>query len=122
MDAQTIAETLDLKKNGTGWRGPCPVCGGSAKATKFSIADGRNGAPIVKCFAGCTFEQISAELRERGLWPEAKPFQREQARRNKSARDISHSETVLMLAEGAGCRSLCPVARSLRLTETALRG
>ena len=100
MDAQTIAETLDLKKNGTGWRGPCPVCGGSAKATKFSIADGRNGAPIVKCFAGCTFEQISAELRERGLWPEAKPFQREQARRNKSARDISHSETVLMLAEG----------------------
>ena len=39
MNAESIAESLDLKRNGTGWRGPCPVCGGSDKSQKFVIRD-----------------------------------------------------------------------------------
>ena len=100
VDAETIADALDLKRNGKGWRGPCPVCGGSDKSNKFSLKDGDNG-PLVYCFSGCTFESISSELRSRGLWSEATSYQCEQARRKNSARDIDHAETVLFLAESA---------------------
>ena len=72
MDASIIAEALALKRNGNGWRGPCPVCGGSDKASKFSIRDGDMGGVIVWCFAGCSQQSIIGELKSRNLWPARK--------------------------------------------------
>ena len=110
MNAQAIAEALELKRNGKGWRGPCPVCGGDNRSTKFSIKDGDNGTPLVKCFAGCTFKQLSGELRSRGLWQNGTPYQYEKSRREKTKRDIEHAGTILMIAESdrAAGRTLSP--------------
>jgi hypothetical protein len=70
--AASIAEALQLNRNGNGWRGPCPVCGGSDKASKFSIRDGDMGGVIVWCFAGCSQQSIIGELKGRNLWPARK--------------------------------------------------
>ena len=49
----------------------------------LSIGPGTKQPVLLKCFAGCTFEQITAKLRERRLWPvphgeSAAPAQRPQ--------------------------------------------
>ena len=59
MDASCIAESLDLKRNGNGWRGPCPVCGGSDKSQKFVIRDDGDHV-LVHCFAGCDQDMPSS--------------------------------------------------------------
>ena len=43
---ETIGHTI--RKTITGWRGPCPLCGGSARATKFTISRDGN---VAKCHA-----------------------------------------------------------------------
>ena len=35
----------------------------------LSIGPGTKQPVLLKCFAGCTFEQITAKLRGMGLWP-----------------------------------------------------
>lgn len=67
MDVQTheLAENLGLKKTGRGWRGECPVHGGSS----FTLNE-INGRPVWKCWTGCTQSDVLIELRRRGLWPE----------------------------------------------------
>ena len=108
MDASTIAESLDLRRNGTGWRGPCPVCGGSDKASKFSIRDGDMGGVIVWCFAGCTQREIIRELKSRDLWPSRKalvsPEEKHSVGQKKSRAAIeaalSHELVVLNMIVG----------------------
>ena len=108
MDASYIAESLDLKRNGNGWRGPCPVCGGSDKASKFSIRDGDMGGVIVWCFAGCSQQSIIGELKARNLWPLRKslvsPQEKHSASQKKSRAAIeaalSHELVVLNMIVG----------------------
>ena len=57
IDAPFIAESLDLKRYGQGWRGPCPVCGGSDKAKKLVIREDGDHV-LVHCFAGCDQDSI----------------------------------------------------------------
>ena len=108
MDASSIAESLNLRRNGNGWRGPCPVCGGSDKSSKFSIRDGDMGGVIVWCFAGCTQREIIKELKSRNLWPLRKslvsPQEKYSASHKKSTAAIeaalSHELVVLNMIVG----------------------
>jgi len=65
MIALDIAAALALRRMGTGWRGPCPVHGG----TSFTLAE-KDGKPLFTCWHGCDRAAILSELRRRGLWPE----------------------------------------------------
>ena len=122
MDAQTIAEALELRRYGESWCGPCPCCGGGKGSTKFSVKDGNNGTPLVHCFGGCTFEALNADLRRRGLWPNGTPYQYEKSRRNKTQRDIEHAETILMLAQiDRGCLVQDRILRNTLETQRLLR-
>ena len=108
MNAEYIAEAIGLKRTGAGWRGPCPVCGGSDKASKFSVRDGDMGGVIVWCFAGCSQKSIIGELKSRNLWPLRKslvsPQERHAASRKKSRASIeaalSHELVVLNMIVG----------------------
>jgi phage/plasmid primase-like uncharacterized protein len=67
MNAEAIAAALQLRHIGRGWRGGCPLCGGSKR---FQVREGDGGAVLVWCFAGCGTKELIAELQRRGLWPE----------------------------------------------------
>ena len=69
MNAVTL--TRALKKGH--WHGRygtalCPAH--SDKTPSLSISDGNNGAPIVKCFAGCPQAAVIDALDRLGLWPD----------------------------------------------------
>ncbi|MCC7176068.1 MAG: hypothetical protein IT159_12800 [Bryobacterales bacterium] len=66
MTAATIARELGLKRAGSGWRGSCPVCGGT---NRFELKQGRS-AVLLTCWRGCRRDDLLAELRRRGLLPE----------------------------------------------------
>lgn len=43
------------------WRAICPSCGGT-NASKLSVGVGDNGAILLRCWAGCSVEQIAGAL------------------------------------------------------------
>ena len=61
MNAHDLSNALDLRPDGNSFRGPCPVCGGSDKATKFCLSE-RDGTVMFKCFDGCSQQEIIDEL------------------------------------------------------------
>jgi hypothetical protein len=64
MNARDIAAALGhARREGRDWRVDCPVHGGHS----LTIADGRDGKLIVKCFGGCEWGEIFGELRALGL-------------------------------------------------------
>jgi hypothetical protein len=66
VPVKAIAGALGLRRIGTAWRGPCPLCGGHKR---FQLREGRSG-PLVYCWGGCSGRDLLAELRRRGLLPE----------------------------------------------------
>lgn len=71
MSAQQIASALRGKRHGNGWLVSCPCpnhgSGRGDRNPSLSIMDGEGGRLLLKCFAGCEFEDILDELRGRGL-------------------------------------------------------
>ncbi len=70
MQIQDILERLEgVKKAGPGrWMARC--CGHDDRNPSLSIREGENGRPLLKCFAGCSYEHLAAILginRERQL-------------------------------------------------------
>ena len=64
MNARGIAAALgNAQREGHGWRARCPVHGGKS----LTLADGRDGKLLVKCFGGCEWRDIFSELRNLGL-------------------------------------------------------
>src|SRR5581483_227763 len=63
MNLPEIALRLALRRSGTQWRGRCMLCGKNA----LSLAEGRSGALLVHCFAGCEPAALLGELRQRGF-------------------------------------------------------
>ncbi len=57
MTPEQIAVRLHGKKTPNGWECRCPAH--DDKDASLSISEGSNGKTIVKCFAGCSFEQIT---------------------------------------------------------------
>jgi len=85
FDAATIAGALGGRRSGNGWLCTCPAH--EDHRPSLSISDGRNGFPVVFCFAGCEQGSVIGALRARGLWvtPE-----RSTASRNGSTEFRSH--------------------------------
>jgi RecA-family ATPase/5S rRNA maturation endonuclease (ribonuclease M5) len=68
--AEILAKALGGHKSGAGWMARCP-CHDDSTAS-LSINDGRSGAPVVRCHAGCSQADVIGALEARGLW-ERKP-------------------------------------------------
>jgi len=106
MDAEAVAIALDLKRAGKGWRGPCPCCGGSGRAGKFSLSENRAGRLLWHCFAGCGQDDIRAVLVDRGLLDR----ERENKPRPRWSRDEAETAAYLLLAADAALRAGDPAA------------
>lgn len=65
MTAEQIAKALGARRIGHGWRGPCPIHGGSS----FTLEE-KEGKILFHCWAGCDRKELLAQLRRLGLWPE----------------------------------------------------
>lgn len=103
MDAATIADALDLKRYGGSWRGPCPACGGSEKATKFVVK--QDGDTVLVHCHDCQDQlSIIRELRARGLWPDATPEQRQRYRTYKRQQEVESSRMWYLIADSAVAR------------------
>ena len=64
MTAAEIAEALGRpSREGRSYRCQCPVHGGRS----LIVADGISGRLLVKCWAGCDFRDVFAQLRHRGF-------------------------------------------------------
>ena len=64
-DAATIGQALEGRQRGDTWHCRCPVHNGSKR--NFYVTQGRDRV-LLYCFAGCSFEELSYELKARGLW------------------------------------------------------
>ena len=71
MNAARIGLALGGKKNGGGWLVSCPCPnhgnGRGDRNPSLSVSDGDDGRLLVRCFAGCTFEDVMDQFRHRGL-------------------------------------------------------
>ena len=63
----------------------------------LSVTD-KNGKILVRCFAGCTQDEVIGALRDLGLWHSASRYQLERRKRNELKNDISHHQQMLLLA------------------------
>jgi putative DNA primase/helicase len=78
--AAALAEALGGVPEGRGrFRAPCPVHGGRS----LQIRDG-NSKLLLRCWGGCTFEEVTAALREQGIGSLAPDCQRVSATVNGS--------------------------------------
>lgn len=66
-----IAHKLDARPNGEGYIACCPAH--DDRNPSFTMDEGRNKAGdkiiLLNCFAGCSFEEITNELINMGVWP-----------------------------------------------------
>jgi len=71
MNAERIGVALKGRRNGKGWLVSCP-CPNHGKGygdrnPSLSVSDGDGDRILMRCFAGCEFDEIMSELRGRGL-------------------------------------------------------
>ena len=65
------------------------------RTPSFTASD-KNGKILVKCFAGCTQDEVIGALRDLGLWHSASRYQLERRKRSKLVEDIrSHYQIFL---------------------------
>lgn len=68
FDPGFVANRLGkAKRSGKGWVCLCPAH--DDHHTSLSIGVGPDGKPLVRCFAGCSQQQVIGVLRSRDLWP-----------------------------------------------------
>ncbi len=63
--AREIAAGLGGRKSGQGWTAKCPAR--DDRTPSLSICE-RGGKVLVKCWTGCSQQEVIAALRARGLW------------------------------------------------------
>ena len=82
------------------WRGVyrfsacCPAH--DDRSPSLSVSDS-NGKILVRCFAGCTQEEVIGALRDLGLWHSASRDQLERRKRAELKKDIRHHQQILGL-------------------------
>ncbi len=80
MNAQQIGIALKGRRNGNGWLVSCPCpnhgSGRGDRNPSLSVTDGDDDRLLLRCFAGCEFEDIVGELRARGLADRDRPERR----------------------------------------------
>ncbi len=62
----------------------------------FSVSD-NNGKILLKCFAGCTQDQVINALRDSGLWHTASRDQINRRKRSELKNNIRHHQQILLL-------------------------
>jgi AAA domain/Domain of unknown function (DUF6371) len=68
IDAQAIADSLGTpKRSGRGFMVRCPAH--EDNKPSLYVADGSDDSIVLKCHAGCTFQEVRSTLQARGLWP-----------------------------------------------------
>jgi AAA domain/Domain of unknown function (DUF6371) len=68
IDAFAIAESIgNPKRSGRGYMVRCPAHEDSKPS--LYVADGNDSSIVLKCHAGCTFQEVRSTLQARGLWP-----------------------------------------------------
>lgn len=101
FSAEDVASKLDKpQRTQTGWLACCPAH--QDKTPSLSIDDGANEKILVKCFAGCTQQEVVAALRVVGAWPE---YEQEIAPRSNQKLNVvetynyidQHSELVFQV-------------------------
>lgn len=97
MNAETIAEALKGKKSGKGWLCKCPAH--EDKTPSLWVYDGRSTI-VVKCHAGCDFQEIVFALKGLGLWPTATKEQKLEYAQRKATEDYQKARTWVAVAEG----------------------
>lgn len=98
-DAVSIGQALEGKRRGDTWRCRCPVHRGSKR--NFYVTQARDRV-LLYCFAGCSYEALSYELRARGLWH----TKRENAENREISRDaLEYAHLFCKAFEGAHRKS-----------------
>jgi hypothetical protein len=79
MTAQELAQRLDAKRNGEGWKAKCPAH--EDRTPSLSIKEGDDGRVLVRCFAGCALEDITRamNIEVKDLFTTPRQFNREVA-------------------------------------------
>ena len=62
----------------------------------FSVSD-KNGKILVKCWAGCSQEEVIGALRGMGLWHSASRHQLERRKRAELKEDIRHHQQMILV-------------------------
>ena len=106
-EAESVARALKGRKSGNGWVCGCPSLshGGQDKNPSLSLADGNDGKLLVRCHKGCTFDDVMAALRSRGLIEDKR-------HRVRSAADI---------IAGMAARTARPAPRTYSTEETFMQ-
>jgi hypothetical protein len=109
VNAKTIALALRGKQHGRGWLVSCPCpnhgSGRGDRNPSLSVSDGDDGRLLLRCFAGCSFNDVMDTLRGRGLLDRARrdlplrveprPAPKAKPEPDKIALDIwAHSEPI----------------------------
>lgn len=93
-DPKAVASVLGLKRSGSEYKGPCPLCGGH---DRFHVRQGRHHNLIVHCRYGCEFKELARWLTDAGLVEDTRP-----QLLNTGAVDLAEVEMFL----AAFCRSV----------------
>ena len=78
--SQPVADILTrlsgAKQKGKGWTAQCPAH--EDKKSSLSVGEGRDGRALLKCFAGCSAEQVVTRLglTMKDLYPSKPPRRR----------------------------------------------
>ena len=102
---ESLASALNGRpKPGGGYLARCPAH--DDRTPSLSIDLGDNGAPLLKCFSGCTQEAVVDELKARGLWHDgqgktASEEELKQARQRSEQRQVECREKYVKAAVAA---------------------
>ena len=100
MNQQANLTTIAAGLKKVRWNGDynfsacCP--GHNDHNPSLSVTD-INGKILVRCFAGCSQEQVIGALRDLRLWHTASKYQIDRRKRCKLKSGVRHHETVLAL-------------------------
>ena len=117
-DARSICDALDGRRYGRGGLAFCPAHH-NTKTPALSLKDGRDGKLLVYCFAGCSWQDVFAALRARGLlaghsdW-RLDPIEIERRKAEKEADNRRRGEMARRCWAEAGPISGTPAERYLR--------
>ena len=120
MNAQQISDALGGRPYGDGFRTCCPAHGGD-NPTSLSIRDTDDGYVLVHCFAGCSYQDIVVELRQRGLWPEATTEQKKIAAIQNRRHEKEYAEIVVYIAACDSKKGIELTPADKQLVRKALR-
>jgi len=95
-DPQAVADSLGLRRAGSEYKGPCPICGGT---DRFHVRQGRSADFLVHCRHGCRYSDILRELERRGII-ESDGYKPQAYRKD----DLEHCDFLLLVMEGAIAR------------------